>query len=263
MPPMQTSRLPAGLVEGHAERVAADMREHFRALMIGAEEAHDVAMARAAIEIVVAIEDDVLRPFDLAEADDLDGAQAVVEHIRRAGCVDLRRRRQRQIGGRDIDLGQDAVAVLLPAHVDEDGEQEDHAEDRRGYRTADAEIDQAVGQHEHEQAANDGLGDRAAAAADGGAAEHGGGQRLNLQADAGVGSRAAEAGREQEAGQRAHGARRDIGEEHHEAHIDAGIEGRAPRPADGRQPPAGPHARQHQMPGERDDQRDHQRHRNT
>ena len=59
-------------VERHAERMAADMGEDLVALVVGPEEAHDVAVAGAAIEIVVAIEDDVLRALDLAEPDDLD-----------------------------------------------------------------------------------------------------------------------------------------------------------------------------------------------
>ena len=40
--------------------------------VIGAEEADDVTMARAAIEVVVAVQNDVLGPFDLAKSDHLD-----------------------------------------------------------------------------------------------------------------------------------------------------------------------------------------------
>ena len=68
-------------VEGHAERSAADMGEDLHALVVGREEADDVAVAGAAVEVVVAVEDDVLRPFDPAEADQLDVAQLVVQRV--------------------------------------------------------------------------------------------------------------------------------------------------------------------------------------
>ena len=83
MAPTQADQI-AGAVEGQAERKAADMGEHFRAPVVGREEADDLAMARAAIEVVVAVEDDVLRPFQLAEADMLGLRQAVVERV--AAC---------------------------------------------------------------------------------------------------------------------------------------------------------------------------------
>ena len=56
-------------VEGQAERMAADMGEDLVPRVVRREEADDVAMARAAIEVVVAVEDDVLRPFDLPKPD--------------------------------------------------------------------------------------------------------------------------------------------------------------------------------------------------
>ena len=54
------------------------MGEDLHLLVVGREEAHDVAVARAGIEIVVAVEDDVLGRLDAAEADQLDVAQLVV-----------------------------------------------------------------------------------------------------------------------------------------------------------------------------------------
>ena len=95
---MQTSRLPARS-NAMPERMAADMREDFRALVIGSEEADDVAMPRAAIEIVIAVEDDVFRPFDLAKPDDFDRAQPIVQAIRRARSRRRWRFRRLEIGG--------------------------------------------------------------------------------------------------------------------------------------------------------------------
>ena len=48
------------------------MRKDLRTLVIGSEEANDVAMARAAIEIVIAVENDVFRALDLAKPYDFD-----------------------------------------------------------------------------------------------------------------------------------------------------------------------------------------------
>ncbi len=55
-------------VEREAERPAADMGEDLPRLVIGAEEPHDVAIAIAAIEMAVAVDDDVFRTFDLPPA---------------------------------------------------------------------------------------------------------------------------------------------------------------------------------------------------
>src|SRR5687767_9983050 len=134
--------------------------------------------------------------------------------------------------------------MLLPAHVDEDGEDQHDAENGGSDRPADAEVDQAIGKQQHQQAAYDRLGDRAASATDRRAAENGRSQCLDLQTDAGVGTRAAEACGEKKARKGAHRARRDISQEHHEADVDAGIERRAPSAADGGKPPARPHTRQ-------------------
>ena len=68
-------------IEGHAERLAADMGEDLHLLVVGRQEADDVAVARARIEIVVAIEDDVFRRLDAAEAD---------QRSRRAACRSAR-----------------------------------------------------------------------------------------------------------------------------------------------------------------------------
>ena len=70
-------------VERHAERLAADMGEHLHLLVVGRQEAHDVAVARAGIEIVVAVEDDVFRRLDAAEPDQRHVAQLVVLRERR------------------------------------------------------------------------------------------------------------------------------------------------------------------------------------
>ena len=62
------------LVECHTERLAADMGENFHFLVVGREEADNVAMARTGVEIVVAVEDHVFRRLDASEADQRDVA---------------------------------------------------------------------------------------------------------------------------------------------------------------------------------------------
>ena len=73
-------------VELHAERPAADMREDLALFEVRAREADDVAVAGRAVNAVLAIEDDVLRPLDLVEADRLCIDQAVVLRVRRGGA---------------------------------------------------------------------------------------------------------------------------------------------------------------------------------
>ena len=84
------------------------------------------------------------------------------------------------------------------------------------------------------------LDDRAAAAAEAVAAEHGCGQGRDLEADAGVGAGPAQARGEEDAGQRRQHARHDIGEAHRAPHRDADIVGGAARAADREDVPAGP-----------------------
>ena len=51
-------------VERHPQRLAADMGEHFHPLVVRREKADDVAMARAGVKIVVAIENHILGRLD-------------------------------------------------------------------------------------------------------------------------------------------------------------------------------------------------------
>src|SRR5579883_1297204 len=109
------------------------MGEDLAMLEIGAGEADDVAIARTAIEPVLAVEDHVLRPLHLIEADRLDAEEPVVLRERRAAAaLDRRWRRQLDEAGIDIDLLDRLAAVLRPFDVDADRGQEDQADHRRG-----------------------------------------------------------------------------------------------------------------------------------
>ena len=121
--------------ERHAERTAADMGEDLLPGIVRREEAHDVAGAVADIDVVVVVEDDVLRPVDAVEADRLDRTQPVVERIGRI-AVRGGRGRQLGIGWRHIDLRQELVPVLQPAHVDRHRRQQHHAEQQRAAASA-------------------------------------------------------------------------------------------------------------------------------
>ena len=214
-------------------------------------------MARAGIEIVVAVEDDVLCSVHDAEADNTDLTQAVVG-LHRA-VLGRDRRQQLVEGRRDVDGPEQLVAVLDPAHVEEDGSHQHEAEQQRVHRRRNGQRQQRIGQDEHEDRAHQRLGDRAAAAAERNAAEHGRGQRLQFHAGADIRCGRADAGREQVGGQRDEDRAQHIGREHRPAHIDAGIVGRAPRAADGQQPPAIAPAREHDVKRQRDDHHQQER----
>ena len=178
--------------------MAADVGEHFAALVVRAEETDNVAVTGAAIEIVVAVEDDVLRPLDLAKANNLHRTQLVVERVRRARIERGRRGRKRQISRRHIDLGEPLVAIAQEAHVDEDRGDEHAAQYGGVRRPGDTEASEAVGDDQDEQRAHDRLGDPAAPSAKRIAAEDRRGQRGDLEPHACVGPRAADAGGEQD-----------------------------------------------------------------
>ena len=116
----------------------------------------------------------------------------------------------------------------------------------------DAEAHQAVDHDHHGDRADDRLGRRAAAAAEAVAAEHRRRQGRDLEPDAGIGARAAQARREEHAGQRGKRARHDIGEADHAPHRDADIVRGAARAADRQHMPAGPRPAEHQMRGDGD-----------
>ena len=171
----------------------------------------------------------------------VDVAQLVVL-LERAALADLGRRRRRQfvIGRADIDLADDAGAVLLPADVDHRGDEQDARQRHAVDAAARVQRGQAVGDQQDDQRADQRLGDRALAAAERDAAEHGRGQHDHFEADADVAADGAEPrGEEQRAdgGQRAAG---DVAERDRAADRDAGIVGRAARAADRRDVPARP-----------------------
>src|SRR5277367_1546976 len=117
----------AGPVEGHAEGPAADMRVDFSSDVIRREEANDLALPHAAIEVVARVENDVFRPVDLAET-------RRSWRKRRRARLEQRSGRQSQMGWGHIDLGADIVPIFDPPQVDRDRKQQQHETDhhRRG-----------------------------------------------------------------------------------------------------------------------------------
>ena len=240
-------------VEGHAERLAADMGEDFHLRVVGRLETHDVAVARAGIEIVVAVEDDVLRRLDAAEPDQRDVAQLVVLREGPAAGRGRGRRRQRMEGRADIDLADDAGAVLQPADVDGGGDQQHAGQHHAVDAARDRQRGHAVDQEQHDQSSDQRLGDRALAAAEADAAEHGRGQDRDLEADADVAADGAEASGEEQRADRGHDAAGDVAQRDRAPHRDAGIVGRAARAADRGDVPARPQPRQEDVAEDRDD----------
>ena len=179
-------------IERHAERLTADMGEHFHLLVVGRREAHDVAMARTGVEIVIAIEDNIFRRFDAANADQRDVAQLVILRERPAAGCGRNRRGQPMKSRTDIDLADDAVAVLQPADVDHGGNQEDGREHHAVDAAAHRQRGHAVDQKQHDQRADQRLGNRAFAAAEADAAQHRCRQDSYLQPDADIAADGAE-----------------------------------------------------------------------
>ena len=156
------------------------------------------------------------------------------------------------IGRADIDLADDAGAVLQPADVDGGGDQQHagqhHAVDAAAHR----QRGQAVDHEQHDQRADQRLGDRALAAAEADAAEHGRGQHRHFEADADVAADGAEPGGEEQRADRGQHAAGDVAQRDRAPHRNAGIVGRAARAADRGDMPARPQPGQEDVAEDRD-----------
>ena len=115
------------LVELHAKRPSADMGEDFAMLEVRAGEADDVAVAGAAVESVLPIEDDVLGTLHLVEADRFGVDQAIVlgEGRAAARASATAQSTSGTSGWVDVDLLDRLAAVLRPFDVDADGGEQD------------------------------------------------------------------------------------------------------------------------------------------
>ena len=122
---------------------------------------------------------------------------------------------------------------------------------------------QAVGDQQHDQRADQRLGDRALAAAEGDAAEHGRRQHDHLEADADVAADGAEPRREEQRADRGQHAAGDVAERDRAPHRNAGIVGRAARAADRGDVPARPQPGQEDVAEDRDDDIDERHARNA
>ena len=235
-------------IKRHAERRAADVRKDLHALVVGREKADDVAVARAAVQIVVAVEDHVFGAFDAAEPDHRHVAQLVVD---RPGCAAIRRgrggRQHVVIGRADIDLVDDAVAVLEPAYVDHRGQEQDRGQRHAVDAAVQAHRRDPVGDQQDDERADQRLGDRALAAAEADAAEHRGRQHQHLKANADVASDRSEACGEKERADRRQNAAADVTHRHGAADGDSAVVSGAARAADRGDVPARSHARHEEV----------------
>ena len=64
------------------------MRKDFRSRVVRREEANDLAVARAAVKVVVTVEDYIFGTLKLAEPDRLSSLQTIVQFIRRSRTRD-------------------------------------------------------------------------------------------------------------------------------------------------------------------------------
>ena len=75
------------LVEGKAERSAADACEKLSVLEVRAGEAQDPALPRTGVKAALAVQDDVLRSLYLVDRDRLRPAEAGIHRIRRSAAL--------------------------------------------------------------------------------------------------------------------------------------------------------------------------------
>ena len=160
--------------------------------------------------------------------------------LERSALADLGRRRRRQgmIGGSDIDLADDAGAVLLPADIDHRGDQKNCGHRHAIDAAPRVQGRQAVGDQEDDQHADRRFRHRSLAAAQRNAAEHRGRQHDDFEADADVAADGTEPRRKEQRADAGQHAARDIAERDRPPHRDAGIVGRAARAADRRDVPS-------------------------
>ena len=107
-------------VKREPERPPADVGENADFLVIRRRKPHDVSVARAAIEVVVGVERDVLRAVDLARADQL-GARQLGRDVARHQTVHALHGVRLEDDRIEIRRRQQAVPVLAEFHVDRRG----------------------------------------------------------------------------------------------------------------------------------------------
>ena len=86
-------------------------------------------MPGTAIQVIVVVENYILRRFDLSNTDRIHVTQAVIERVRGAG-IGCRGRgwRQLQICRADVYLLNQLAAIFVPANIDDRSQQQNTSE---------------------------------------------------------------------------------------------------------------------------------------
>ena len=215
-------------------------------------------MAHAGVHAALTVENDVLRPVNQAERQNLDVAEAVVDRIGRAAA----RRHvggvlQLVEGGTEIGLLQDLVPVLLPFDVEGDRDQQHDPEHRRGRPAGEALPDHYVCQNLNDHRPGKGACDRPSATAECDTAENDGGDHGDLQPDSGIEADTSLAGAVEHAAKRGEHRACDISREHRRPDADAGLMRRFAGSSHGLDVPPHSGARVEQVEDERDDGHGH------
>ena len=206
-------------------------------------------MPRAGVEVIGAIEDDVLGCFDAPEPDQRHIAQLVVQRV--APCTLLaaiRCRSELVVSRADVNLADDALPVFQPAHVDHRCQHQDGGQHHADHAARSRHRRQPVGDQQHQQRTDQRLRDRTAPATQADAAQHGGRQYQHLHADADVGTGGRQPRRKKAARGTGQDAAADVAQRHRAPHRDTAVVGRAARPADGQDVPAEAQPGQQHMP---------------
>ena len=155
--------------------------------------------------------------------------------------------------GTDVDLLKDLALVLDPLDVEADCREQDRADRSRRQAAVGAELNQSVDQQEDDRRPHQRAADGAATAAQADAAEHDGGKRIHLPADAGIGAGAVLTRRIKNAGQRRQHAGQHVGEKQRVLDVDTGVARGLPARADRHDVDAGADTREIEVRNHPDD----------
>ena len=242
-------------IQRKAERPAADLREGLDMAVVGAGDPDEAPVPGAAKEIVVRIEDHVLRAVDQAGGEKVGAYELRGDLIgHKPGCSG----RLANPGGDRIDIGRSLEPMLVLAELGVGGkdEENDGAHRKLDEIAAQARVEEGVVENVDRGEADHHRDGRAPAGHETAEAHDQSGQGEELHADAGVGGDGVLARRVQEAREADDQACENVGEENRPPYPDAAMPRRlAVSPGRQHVPPEARLAKHHENAGRHDKER--------
>ena len=235
-------------IKRHAQRRATNVGVDFHAFVIGRKKPDDVAVTRTGIEVVVPVQNHILRAFNSAQPNHLDIAQFVVLRPSRAAVWRGRGRLgQRVVGRADVNLADDAVPVFQPADVNDRREHQYGCQHHAVVAAVQRQSSHAVDDQQHYQRAHQGFRHRTFSASQADAAQHSGRQHGHLQPHTNVTPGSGQPRGEKDAPHCGEHTAGHIGQRYGAPYGNAGVVGGAARAANRCNVPARAQARQENM----------------